>query len=190
MEPGHATSVVVILLLALLGAGWSVPAEAHTDLVASTPRAGDTVTTATDRVVLAFSSALVPGSGDVVVRDGRGVDVVSRAPTVSEQTLEVQVRLRGPGPHEVTYRVLADDGHVVVGEMSFDVAEQGSPRSTAEQGTPRSAPAGPAPPPPSASTGPESAGDAIPWPVWWGLAAALVALLLLQRRLRPARPVD
>lgn len=167
--------VTVVALMFPLG---STPSEAHTDLVASAPRAGETVGTATERVVLTFGLELTPGSAQVVVLDPRGVDAVTGAPSMSGASLEVPVRLGRPGRHEVTYRALASDGHVVVGELAFEVAARGA-------GT--GAPAGPAPAPPSAPpSAAGSAGGGSPVPLRWGVGVAfLVLLVLLHDHVRP-----
>lgn len=160
-----AVASVVVLM------GSTQPAGAHTDLIASAPRADETVGLATERVVLTFGLDLTPGSGQVVVRDPRGVDTVTGAPSMSGSTLEVPVRLGSPGRHEVAYRALASDGHVVVGELVFDVAAPG----VGAEGPGELVPALPSASSPAAGSG----GERFLVTLLWGLGVALMALLVL-----------
>ncbi len=175
---------LVLVLLVLLPA----PAQAHTDLVGSTPRDGDTVSVATDRLVLVFGEDLV--SGRVVVRDPEDLDVVAgsgpAAGGVVGSTLEVPLDLRTTGRHVATYRVVAADGDTVVGEISFEVTD----RTDAGAGP---APAGsPGPLAEAAAAGlpVSSDDDALVPPVRWLLGAvsvlgAVVVLRGVGRALRP-----
>lgn len=117
--------VAVVTLVGLVLLGGPAPAAAHDDLLGSTPRDGDTTTLRADRLVLVFADDLLPGSAQVVASGPDGVDVAGQ-PVLDGATLEVPLTLRSPGAHVATYRVLADDGHAVVGEVSFDVATRGS----------------------------------------------------------------
>lgn len=163
-----APAWVVILALLLTVPS---PALAHSDLVGSTPRDGDTVALRTDRLVLVFGDEILPGSEQVVVRDPAGHDAVAGRPSVTGGALDVPIDLLVPGRHQVTYRVLSDDGHAVVGELSFDVAGPGGPAVAV---TP-------------AVT--EATGGTLVPPIWWlaGAGAAVGGLVLLRRRLGPSR---
>lgn len=164
------TAPALLVVLALLLTVPS-PALAHSDLVGSTPRDGDTVSLRTDRLVLVFGDDLLPGSEQVVVRDAAGEDVVAGTPSVTGGTLEVPLDLSAPGPHLVTYRVLSGDGHAVVGELSFDVVGTGAPAVAV---TPAVA---------------EASGGPLGSPIWWlaGAVGAVGAVALLRRGLAPPR---
>lgn len=161
-----ALLIILTLLLAVPS-----PALAHSDLVGSTPRDGDSVSLRTDRLVLVFADDLLPGSEQVVVRDPAGEDVVAGTPSVTGGTLEVPIHLPTPGLHLVTYRVLSGDGHAVVGELSFDVTGPGGPAVAVTPAV-------------TEATG----GTPVP-PIWWlvGAGAAIGGVVLLRRRLGPSR---
>jgi methionine-rich copper-binding protein CopC len=137
-QPRRHRSVVtrlpaVLLLATLLAVAAPFAAHAHTDLVGSTPRAGDTVAMGTGRLVLVFGDDLA-GSAQVAVRDADEVDVAGGGTSVRGDTVEVPLDLQRSGRHVVTYRVVSADGHVVVGEFAFEVARApGTPREPAPQ---------------------------------------------------------
>ena len=119
---GRAALVGLLVVLHVLVAG-PAPAQAHTGLVGSSPRDGDTVSLRTDRLQLVFGEDLLPGSGQVVVRAVDGTDAATGSrPAVAGRLLEAPLDLRVTGPHVVTYRVVSVDGHAVVGEIEFEVA--------------------------------------------------------------------
>jgi copper resistance protein C len=169
-------AVRLLLAAAILGTvavvAWSGPALAHTELVGSTPAVEEAVGVSTDRLVMSFTDDLLPAASAVVVRDPEGVDVVSGEPHLAGNVLDVGLDLETPGRHTVSYRVVGDDGHVVVGELSFSVvAEAGAPLA---QGDGRAAGAVPA-----ASDTPALAPRSSGWLPWTVAGGALVAALLL-----------
>jgi methionine-rich copper-binding protein CopC len=108
----------VVLGLGLVGS----PASAHTDLVSATPSSGSTVDGVPAGVQLAFSTAVQARLAQVVVTDADGRDHVV-GPVASFDT-RVEARVEGlrPGRYTVAYRVVAADGHPVVGRYAFVVA--------------------------------------------------------------------
>lgn len=114
--------LVVAMLLALLPVGAGPGARAHSELVSSSPAAGSVVPRATDRVVLVFASDLLPGASAVVVRDPGGRDVTTSAAGSRAAVVEATVGLRVGGRHDVSYRVVGEDGHVISGSLWFTVS--------------------------------------------------------------------
>lgn len=117
----------VALALALLVLVPVSPASAHTELVASTPVRGASVAMSLDRVVLTFSEDLVAGASAVVVTGAAGADVTVARSGVAGAVIEVGVSLDAAGRHDVTYRVVAQDGHVVTGSYWFTAVEGAPP---------------------------------------------------------------
>ncbi len=170
---------MLVPMLAPLLVGANVPAHAHSGLLGSTPTAGDTVTLDSDRLVLMFSEELAAGSSQVTVLDEQALDTVSGDPHVTGPSLEVPLALRSEGRHEVTYRVVSGDGHVIVGDFEFVVGSAGP--ADARDAVARSAAATPA-------SGP---GAEVARVVWGGGAVLVVLGLVLLPRLgrnRGARP--
>jgi copper resistance protein C len=112
-----ATGSVTGLLLLTVGAA---PALAHTELVDSTPASGSRLTAAPDAVRLQFSEPVSPELAQVVVTAPDGRTVVSGPARVGGATVtQLLPALRAPGSYRIAYRVVADDGHPVVGELGF-----------------------------------------------------------------------
>jgi methionine-rich copper-binding protein CopC len=176
-----AAIVAVLVLLVLLVTG-TAPAAAHTDLVGSTPGPGDTVSPDTNRLVLVFGGPVAEGSSQVVVLDDHGLDAVDGSAAVSGQTLEVPLRLQRSGRHEVTYRVVSEDGHAIVGTYEFDVR-------SAASGTAPSTPPPSGPPEITAGAGTEQTGSGLPPALWavGGIAVLVLGLVLARTASRSAQ---
>ena len=157
--------LVVAMLLALLPLGAGPGARAHSELVSSSPAAGSVVVRTTDRVVLVFATDVLPGASAVVVRDPRGRDVTTSAAGSRAAVVEATLGLRVGGRHDVSYRVVGEDGHVISGSLWFTVGT----------GTARFEEA-PAVSPDPAVAAPTAAG----WPgsVMWVVLASLLCVAL------------
>jgi methionine-rich copper-binding protein CopC len=110
---------LLVLLPLLLLAG---PASAHTRLSGAAPAAGSTVEPVAE-VVLDFTDEVQPDLSTVAVTGPDGADRSSGAPVLQDGTRVVQA-LAAPlaaGRWTVAYRVVARDGHPVVGSHVFDV---------------------------------------------------------------------
>lgn len=174
-------ATLVLVAVMVLGGG-ATPASAHTELVASTPRAGDVVAPGLDHVELVFLEELVPEASAVVVRDASGHEVGHGPPVVTGTTLVVPVEGLTSGTHDVSYRVTSVDGHPVVGSFSFTVAAPGGAlRGTAREE--RSASVGAAA---QAGTPPTAGG----WLLAGALLVGLVGLVVALRRARGGRAPD
>jgi methionine-rich copper-binding protein CopC len=145
------------LLVVLLLAG---PASAHTRLVGELPASGSTVPTVT-QVVLEFSDDVQPDLSTVAVTGADGVDR-SQGPPVLQDGSRVVQALSAPlaaGRWTVAYRVVARDGHPVVGSHVFDVA---APAAGAEPSGAAEVPEPSAPATPPQPTGQPSGSTADP----------------------------
>lgn len=162
----------VVLLGVLLGlvlvAG---PAHAHTDLLGSSPAAGEEVSADTEELMLSFADEVVPGTAAVSVVGPGGRQATQGTPTVDGALVRVGVRLAATGEHVVSYRVVAADGHVVTGDLRFAVTSSGGSVPTVVPAVPRTDPdpAGPGP---------------LPWLAGTGALLALLAGLHTARRRR------
>lgn len=168
---------LVALLVIAIGVIGTSPAQAHTELVASTPRAGDTVSMTGRSLVLVFGAAMAAESAQVVVRDAAGRTVETSAPVVSGETVELTLSLASTGRHEVAYRVTSTDGHPVVGGFDFEVVEHRTPRVRAARVEPEAAAA--AAKTPGASPPGEGQGRVARWLL---VAVALIGAVVLVRR--------
>lgn len=127
----RGVTVVIALSAALLGtAATASPAAAHPALVASLPADGYTVVEETREVVLEFSESVRPADGPVL-RLARGDGAELRL-AVGQERDGALVRGRAasvlaPGEYQAHYRVVAQDGDIVAGTVTFTVAPPGTP---------------------------------------------------------------
>lgn len=190
---------------AMLAAGLFLtggPAAAHTSLADSTPGAGDTVTEL-DRIRLEFTDGLLEVGTVVSVQfeDGEPQDVESEH--VDAATVEADFPFSDAGAYVIVWRVVAEDGHPIEGEIDFTFApEDTAPRPSPEpQPTAEAAPASPTPteladPTPEPTTTPVDSvvdeGQGVDPLLALGIAliAALVVTVgwLLSRQREPADP--
>ena len=187
---------MALALLALLSV--TAPASAHTELVRSDPRDGQTLGQAPQSVALTFS--------DDIAAEFAGVTL-----SVSgSEPAELPTRTQGPevvaeipegaaGSWRLAYRVVSADGHPISGTIGFTVTASSptvsdTPGGGAETPAPEVATESPADGSGSSSdphSRPLEAADAdagAAWPLFGGLAAvaaavvAAVALVLLRGR--------
>lgn len=113
---------VVMVGACLLGQS---PAFGHTDLVASFPADGQTLSAPPERLTLEFATPVVHEQSQLVVRDSEGV--VHQVDVLASTTGEVLVAVMVPGGPSgawtVGYRMLSIDGHSVKGSISFSVGD-------------------------------------------------------------------
>lgn len=160
------------LLVAALVAGAGSPAHAHTELLASSPAAGESVPTGADQLSLSFAEEVLPGSGSVQVVAPDGADVTGGDAVAEGSLVRVPLSVSDLGEHTVRYRVVAADGHVVTGSFTFEVVA-GGPGDR-----PWQAPAAFAP------VADDEGSGTLTVLVWLCVSTSAAALLLLHRRRR------
>jgi methionine-rich copper-binding protein CopC len=114
----------VLLVVAACSVVWSAPpAWAHTSLVSSTPASGAVLVDPVEVVTLAFSQPVSPRQVQVVVTGPDGEDLGQGAVQVSGGTVSRSLGAWSQsGEHQLAYRVLAQDGHPITGQVRFSVA--------------------------------------------------------------------
>ncbi|MBU2698027.1 MULTISPECIES: copper resistance CopC family protein [Pimelobacter] len=177
-------------LVAVLAAGWNLPASAHASLVSSDPAAGQRFDALPAQVRLEFSEPIsAPAYVVVTAPDGSRADQGE----VRIDDAVVSVALGGSAPegtYSAAFRVVSEDGHPVTGRIVFVVGD--GPLD--EKGPSASAPADAATPDPAGSSrtpdarddGADGDGGLSLGQVQVGVAVALFAvaggLLLWSRR--------
>ena len=117
----------IFAIIALAPLVNSSGAFAHTVLISSTPAVGSTIIGLPDSITLKFASPLLQIKGKSIntiqVIDPMKLQIASK-PTISENTLSATLneRMKMAGGFSVSYRVVAQDGHVVSGNYSFTVS--------------------------------------------------------------------
>jgi methionine-rich copper-binding protein CopC len=116
----YAALAVLVAVVATVLLGTS-PASAHTELVRANPAPGASVAGHLDRIELDFSSPVLPRLAEVLVTRTTDRSRVSGRAESFDDRVVVPVRALAPGGYLVAYRVVAADGHPVVGSYSFTV---------------------------------------------------------------------
>lgn len=171
--------LVVALLLAT-----AVPASAHVRLLTSNPEPGQALDKPPSSVQLTFDEPL-KAPPTITVTDPNGTPWLMGRPTQDNKVVTVPADSPyGPaGKYTINYRVTGQDGHLVVGDITFDITTSfGQPLAVQQEQPP------PAQPQPvhdhtAASTQDD---DGVPIGLWiFGIAALLgVALVLVIRQRR------
>ena len=132
-----ATAVAV---LASLAAG--APASAHAVLIKTTPEADEIVTVAPAQVALQCEEPVASVGQSiisVVAPDGTAADAGNTS--VSGDTVYVALKpFTLVGSYVVSYRVVADDGHILNGSYSFQYQPQTTEQSSAGKPSESAAP--------------------------------------------------
>lgn len=183
----------------------SAPAAAHSQLVASTPSADETVTALPAQFSITMNEDLLDLSGDGT---GFGLQVVDTAGrywgdgclTIDGPTLSMGSSLGDPGTYRLIYQVVSEDGHPVSAELSFTWAgEATGPGSdtppvcgqtpTTFSPTPTPTPTPTDTPTPAVTSAPDTASAPPVLPIALGVvgALALIAIIVLAvvRQRRP-----
>lgn len=155
-----------------------VTALAHTEIERTTPADGARLTSPPRQITLTF--------GEPVRESGAGLAVVGPTgqTTLRPEVTGRVVSARWPatlhqGSFDVSYRVVAEDGHVADGHFSFTIVA-GPAKTTS---APRSAAA-------TAPSTPESASGASGVPGWLWIVGALILAAVVLGFLRMSRSQD
>ena len=114
---------IPICLFAFIAA-WPLAALAHTDLRKAEPAEDAVLASPPETVHLVFTSRIEPEFSRIEVTGADGQEVHRGEPTVSENRREVGIALEeglAAGTYQVSWSVVARDGHRVRGEYRFSV---------------------------------------------------------------------
>ena len=121
----RATAVAVALCCCALLWFTATAAQAHAQLVRSSPAAGSVVAQAPDRVTLTFGEQVLAGDAGVQVFDDRFAEVAVGPPLAAPgDPLTIAVAVPAglaPGTYTVAWRVSSGDTHPVAGSFRFSV---------------------------------------------------------------------
>jgi methionine-rich copper-binding protein CopC len=109
-------------LTTLSVAAATTAAQAHAQLISTTPVDGAVLPTAPDSVTFAFDADLLPGANTVSINDEKATSVFSAR--VQPEGASVTVpwpSMLPPGTYQVAYRVVSADGHPVLGAITITV---------------------------------------------------------------------
>lgn len=174
-----------MLLLVVLGAG---AAQAHSELVSTTPEDGQVLDAPPTELTFTFNEDLLPDFVNFVATDPAGQVLELAVSGVSGPTATVAWPAEAPGGEwRVDYRVVSQDGHPVEGSIAFAYAASSptpspSPTSAAPSPAPTTSSAEPAPEPTSAEPSPTvaPASDSSGLSAGWIIAIiAVVAIVVI-----------
>lgn len=133
--------VAVVLVLAALCCVWEAgPATAHTNIVWSSPAQGASLPFPPDQVAIRTSDPVDVGLSQIVVRDaeGKAQTVSDKSLTQGSSTLVVTLDDHGAwGQWTIDYRLVAADGHPVIGRIDFAVGEPAQAAAESQAATTR-----------------------------------------------------
>ena len=116
-----ALSIVGALIIS------SDPASAHTELIKSSPKADKIISVMPTSVKLTFGEALLVISGSnkqsnsITVKSPSGTTVSTGKVQVNKNIATVNLlKLQDSGKYQVTFRVVAKDGHVLKDSFKFE----------------------------------------------------------------------
>jgi copper transport protein len=107
----------------------TVPAQAHTHLLSSTPGKGDTVRTPVNEILLHFSEAVDARYTVVVLLDASGQQIKMAQLVGASPSKDYKLVLERPlmaGAYTVKWKAAGDDGHVSTGLFDFSVDVPGA----------------------------------------------------------------
>ena len=174
-----------MLLLVVIGAG---VAQAHSELVSTTPEDGQVLDAPPTELTFTFNEDLLPDFVNFVATDPAGQVLELAVSGVSGPTATVAWPAEAPGGEwRVDYRVVSQDGHPVEGSIAFAYAASSptpspSPTSAAPSPAPTTSSAEPAPEPTSAEPSPTvaPASDSSGLSAGWIIAIiAVVAIVVI-----------
>ena len=115
------TTIAAAAALACLWLSNPTPANAHAQLIASTPTAGKTVNDSPTTVTITLSSPpQQPGRDTLAVFNAQGQRVDTANVTHQAHTVRTNINTQLPtGTYTVTYRVVGTDGHLSAGQFTF-----------------------------------------------------------------------
>ena len=101
-------------------------AQAHDQLLESSPADGATLETAPEAIELTFSGEIAQVGAQVAVTGGDVESPLDGAPRTEGVMLVQDLVELGPGSYDVLWRVTSSDGHPISGSFTFAVAGDGA----------------------------------------------------------------
>ncbi len=121
---GAATVVATVLTAAVVVLGAAPAAQAHDELLDSTPASGERLSTAPASVSLTFSADVLTLGAVIIVVDADERDWVTGEIAVQGGVVSAQVAEGMPAEgYEVRWRVVSGDGHPISGVIPFTVGD-------------------------------------------------------------------
>ncbi|MGO3886787.1 MAG: copper resistance CopC family protein [Mycetocola sp.] len=116
-------AAIAVTAGAFLALGFAVPAQAHDQLISSTPAEGETLETAPAEIVTVFSDNVLDTGATLIVTDASGENRAVGDPEINGDTVSIEVDQDSmvAGDATVAWRVVSSDGHPIEGVIAFSV---------------------------------------------------------------------
>lgn len=134
----RALGAAVATALTAVALGLSAaPAGAHSALIDSTPREGQTLTAAPTTIELTYNGDVQDVGAFVALRDADDEVVAELKPRISGAVVTAQVPTTlAAGRYSIVWRVVSSDGHPIQGAIPFSVEGAASTVSPSASATP------------------------------------------------------
>jgi methionine-rich copper-binding protein CopC len=121
---------VTIFLIAIFSLGAPLVANAHNNVVETTPQSGETISESPVDVSLTTLEVLLDLGGRsagfaMVTRDQAGLYYGTGCVELTDDTMTTTVELGEPGDYEVVFQLVGADGHTISDRWSFTYAPTG-----------------------------------------------------------------
>lgn len=110
-------------------------AQAHSELVSSTPSDGDSLSEIPTEIVLEFNENIQEIGNEIVVVDPEGTPVADGEMVVDGPTVTQPISVGASGEYTVTWRVVSSDGHPISGEFTYELDAPATEETTEEATT-------------------------------------------------------
>lgn len=127
-------TLTVTLIIGVMAFVLAPAALAHGDLVDGSPGPGDALAPGSERVALAFDELAQDGRALVAVLDADG-DPIAVGPAQTTADARAVCAATAPletGVHTLEYSVTSNDGDLIRGKYTFEIAVDGDPQDTAD----------------------------------------------------------
>lgn len=118
---GAALAAALFAILSMLAV--AAPASAHVELTGSSPGANSTIETVPEEITLRFSSHVSDGEVIVTSPEGQTMAYGSAEASEDEITQTIDLEYATAGMYSVSYRVVAEDGHPIMGRFTFQTTQ-------------------------------------------------------------------
>ncbi|WP_181028417.1 copper resistance CopC family protein [Pseudoclavibacter sp. RFBA6] len=116
--------MIVLLMACFLGCAGAAPAQAHDQLIASSPSPDASLGTSPPDITLSYSANIMEIGPMIVLQDAAGRDWATGEPVIDGTTVTSTIDDALPdGAYTVNWRVVSSDGHPITGTIQFTVGD-------------------------------------------------------------------
>lgn len=119
-----ASAVIALLVACLLGFAGAAPAQAHDQLVQSSPAPDSALDASPTDITLSYSANIMEIGPMIVLQDAAGQDWATGEPVIDGTTVTSTIDEALPdGAYAINWRVVSSDGHPITGTIAFTIGD-------------------------------------------------------------------